>query len=267
MDAFEIIVPDTIKYPIVLSLPHIGTAFPEKISKQIKSELLPPDDTDWDLDQLYAFATELGIPVIKSVYSRWVIDLNRKPDGTPLYNDGRVITHACTTTDFNGNGIYMDERKLVAPEDVAERKRLYYDSYHDALQGLLNKVRTNFGVVLLWDGHSIRRNVPSISAAPFPDFIVGTNDGNAAPQALSALVGKQFQSNYHIEYNTLFKGGNITRHYGQPAKNQFVIQLEMSKDLYMKDNETCYDIQRAAPIQAQLKTLFIELGAALLKGF
>lgn len=264
MNAFEIIHPAKINYPIVLSLPHIGIAFPEKIAALIKPQLLPPDDTDWNLDLLYSFATELDIPVIKSKYSRWVIDLNRNPDGTPLYNDGRVITQACTTTDFNGNGIYIDERKRVPPEDVAERKALYFDSYHGALQHLLNKVRAIFGVVLLWDGHSIRRNVPSISAAPFPDFIVGTNDGNAAPQGLSELVGKQFQSNYQIEYNTLFKGGYITRHYGQPDKKQFAIQLEMSKDVYMSHNETRYNQQCAVPIQAHLKTLFIELGAALL---
>ena len=61
------------------------------------------DDTDWFLPNLYEFASAMGITTIKANYSRWVIDLNRNPNQMPLYNDGRLITGLCTTTDFLGD--------------------------------------------------------------------------------------------------------------------------------------------------------------------
>lgn len=265
MSPFEIVLPDSIQYPIVVSLPHIGTAFPESITTQLKTSMLPPDDTDWYLDQLYGFVTALGIPMIKSVYSRWVTDLNRNPDSSPLYNDGRIITHVCTTTNFQGSPIYRDEREVVADEEVLMRKALYFDPYHAALQTLLNKIKDRFGVVLLWDGHSIRRKVPGISATAFPDFIIGSNDNLSAPRWLLDKVAQLFELNYKsIAYNAPFKGGYITRIYGRPEKKQYAIQLEMSKDLYMRDNDTLYDPEKAASIQEKFLTVFTSTGAELL---
>ena len=79
--------------PILLSVPHCGTAFPDELVSQYKSDLIKnPDDTDWFVDKLYGFASDLGITTISAVYSRWVIDLNRHPESKPLYSDGRIIT-------------------------------------------------------------------------------------------------------------------------------------------------------------------------------
>lgn len=265
MQPFEINLPQQIRYPIVLSLPHIGTEFPQSISSQIKQHLLPPDDTDWYLDKLYQFASELNIPVIKAVYSRWVIDLNRHPDNQPLYQDGRIITDTCTATNFLGEAIYIDERIVVEPIDVTQRKIFYFDPYHHALTGLLEKVHHQFGVVLLWDGHSIRRSVPAISKTTFPDFIIGTNKGKTISTNLSAMVEKDLKHyGFSVASNHPFKGGYITRNYGKPKGKQYSIQLEMSKDLYLSNNETKYDNDKALSIQEMLKTIFTKLGEELL---
>src|SRR3712207_430138 len=81
------------KVPIILSVPHSGTEFPEELKAQYRPEMIEqPDDTDWFVHDLYNFAPELGITVIHAKYSRWVIDLNRDPTSEPLYNDGRIIT-------------------------------------------------------------------------------------------------------------------------------------------------------------------------------
>ncbi len=264
MQPFDINLPKTIRYPIVLSLPHIGTQFPHSIASQIKQHLLPPDDTDWYLDKLYQFATELEIPVIKSVYSRWVIDLNRHPDNQPLYHDGRIITDTCTATTFLGESIYADERIVVEPVDVAQRKLFYFDPYHNALSKLLEKVLHQFGVVLLWDGHSIRRSVSTISNTPFPDFIIGTNKGKTIPASLSSIVEKVLKQNgFEVASNHPFKGGYITRNNGKPKCKQYAIQLELSKDLYMSNDEMQYDEAKALPIQQMLKTIFTQLGDSI----
>src|SRR4051794_7711785 len=133
MDNFQIINPAGGASPIILSIPHCGTAFPDDILQEYKQELLPPDDTDWFVDQLYSFAAATGITIIYARYSRWVIDLNRNPNGQSLYNDGRLITALCPTTNFLGQPVYKDERHSVAPKEVQRRRSLYFDPYHNKI--------------------------------------------------------------------------------------------------------------------------------------
>ena len=83
---YRVTLPEAQRIPILLSIPHCGTAFPDEIKNDYIQDLIKaPDDTDWFVDQLYDFAPALGITVISAVWSRWVIDLNRNPDSKPLY--------------------------------------------------------------------------------------------------------------------------------------------------------------------------------------
>src|SRR5688500_10726528 len=108
---FSVISPSAKKIPMLISVPHCGTAFPDELKDQYKAEFIKdPDDTDWFVDKLYDFASDLGMTMISAEYSRWVIDLNRDPESKPLYTDGRIITGLCPTTNFLGENIYRDER-------------------------------------------------------------------------------------------------------------------------------------------------------------
>lgn len=265
-DIFSIQKPGTTLLPVVLSVPHAGTYVPEDIRTQLKPELLPPDDTDWIVDELYGFAFSLGIPLIRANYSRWVVDLNRNPDDTPLYQDGRVITALCTTTNFNGESIYKDERLSVSQSEIETRRQLYFNPYHERLQQLLDEVKQQFCTVLLWDCHSIRRYVPSIYPQPFPDLILGSNDEQSAslPLIHSALSSLR-NSHYSVSHNHPFKGGYITRHYGKPDKQQHALQLEMTKPLYMDNEEQHYDEQRAGSIRKLLINTLVSINQILLQ--
>ena len=253
MDIYKITRPKVQRIPILLSIPHAGTLFPEDLIDEYKPEMLPPDDTDWFVDQLYGFAAEMGISTISAMYSRWIIDLNRNPDSTPLYTDGRVITSLCTTSNFLGTPIYKDERTVVDLTEVQRRKALYFDPYQQKVQALLDELKTQFGQVLLWDCHSIRRHVPAIQTAVFPDLILGSADETSAAPSLINTARQNLSSTYQINHNTPFKGGYITRHFGQPNNNQHALQLEMSKNLYMDDTEIQYDQNRAQRVQHTLK--------------
>ena len=264
MSLFEITRPAEQLLPIVLSVPHAGTDFPTDLRTELKPGLLPPDDTDWFVYQLYDFATALGIPLLKANYSRWVVDLNRNPDSTPLYHDGRVLTGLCTSTTFLGEPIYLDERAEVAAAEIARRKALYFDPYHEALQQLLDETKARFGRVLLWDCHSIRREVPAIHAGPFPDLILGSADEtSAAPELIAAALRELGSGGYSLQHNTPFKGGYITRHFGRPAAQQHALQLEMSKDVYLDDAEQHYHEPRANQMRALLRQTLKNLGGIL----
>ena len=108
--------------PIIVSVPHCGTLFPDELKQEYKAELISaPDDTDWFVDQLYDFSIDMGITMIKSAYSRWVIDLNRDRHSHPLYTDGRIITGLCPVTTFLGEPLY---RCLLYTSDAATTERV-----------------------------------------------------------------------------------------------------------------------------------------------
>lgn len=263
MTLFDLTMPPTQRLPLVISVPHAGTGFPDDIRAELKPHLLPPDDTDWFVPRLYDFVTELGIPLLRANYSRWVVDLNRNPDSTPLYHDGRVLTGLCPTTTFLGEPIYRDERPRVAAAEVARRTALYFAPYHSALQRLLDQTRARFGRVLLWDCHSIRRVVRAIHAGPFPDLILGSADQTSASAALIGQALRQLGDGpYSLSHNVPFKGGYITRHFGRPEARQHALQLEMAKDVYMDGPEQAYDEARATEIRKILRRTLLALGHA-----
>ena len=262
---YKIIEPKGIKKPVLLSIPHSGTLFPKEIKNQYVPELIgQPDDTDWYLDKLYDFASEMGITVIQAIYSRWVIDLNRNPGNTALYDDGRIITSLCTLTDFLGNPIYRDHQYEPDKTEIERRKKTYFWPYHHKIHEQIQKIKDEFGQVLFWDAHSIRRNVKTIRKESFPDLILGDNDVKTANKNLINIALNQLGASYFkINHNHPFKGGYLTRSIGNPTQNIHALQLEMSKDLYMSDNETKYDNKKAESVKKLLMTTIQQLIAEL----
>jgi N-formylglutamate amidohydrolase len=265
MKPFNLIQATSGQVAIIVSVPHCGTFFPDEIRSDYKSNLITtPDDTDWFVDQLYDFAPAMGMTMMTAVNSRWVIDLNRDRDSKPLYNDGRIITELCPTKTFLGEPLYVDERKAVAQAEVDRRINLYYDPYHRKIQELIDGVKQRFGAVLLWDCHSIRQVVPTIQKEKFPDLILGSADQKSASQKLIDMALKNLSADkYSLNHNHPFKGGTITRSFGNPALNQHALQLEMTKVNYMNDSETKYDKSRADKMQELLKRTFGNLIEAL----
>jgi N-formylglutamate amidohydrolase len=258
---YTIIAPTGARSPILVSVPHCGTHFPEALKPLFRPEkIAQPDDTDWFVHQLYDFVGDMGITLIHANYSRWVIDLNRDPASKPLYNDGRIITGLLTTTDFFGEPIYKDENFQPSELQIAERIEHYYAPYHNKINELLNELKQSFDHVLLWDAHSIRKEVPTIRKEPFPNLILGDNDETTANKKLIAAALNHLESSeYGATHNFPFKGGYITRNFGQPEKGIHALQLEMAKTVYMDDSETKYHNERAEKARNLLRTIFTDL--------
>ncbi|MFM9837042.1 MAG: N-formylglutamate amidohydrolase [Cyclobacteriaceae bacterium] len=251
--------------PILISVPHCGTAFPDELKDQYKPELIQSlDDTDWFVDNLYDFAPALGITMITAHYSRWVIDLNRDPQSKPLYTDGRIITELCPTTTFLGEVLYGDRRKEVAQAEIERRVQQYYLPYHTRIEEELTRLKRKSGKVLLWDCHSIKQFVPTIRLEKFPDLILGDADGTSASKDLTqSSLDSLRASSFELSHNHPFKGGYITRHFGKPQENQHALQLEMTKVNYMDDEEKKYDTVRANKMRLLLENTFTKLSQQL----
>jgi N-formylglutamate deformylase len=262
---YNIIQATTKEIPILISVPHCGTAFPNELKDQYKPELIKaPDDTDWFVDKLYEFAPALGITMITAHYSRWVIDLNRDPQSKPLYTDGRIITELCPTTTFLGEALYNDERKEIRQSEIERRVQQYYLPYHTKVEQELTRLKNKFGKVLLWDCHSIKQFVPTIRLEKFPDLILGDADGaSASKDLIQSALDSLKASSFELSHNHPFKGGYITRHFGKPQENQHALQLEMTKVNYMDDNEKRYDAGRANKMRLLLENTLMKLSDQL----
>ncbi|MDZ7855176.1 N-formylglutamate deformylase [Sphaerotilus sp.] len=244
--------------PLLVSLPHAGTFIPETLRSAYTERALAVEDTDWHLDALYDFARELGAGLLMPRCSRYVIDLNRPPENTPMY-PGANNTELCPTRSFTGELIYRDGCAPDAAE-IDRRRAVYWQPYHDALAAELARLRALHGHAVLFDGHSIRAELPWLFEGRLPDLNLGTASGTScAPSLRAALSGVlASQSAFTQVVDGRFKGGYITRHYGQPAAQIHAVQLEMGWHCYMDDTPgapPAIDPTRAARVQPVLHAL------------
>ena len=242
--------------PLLVSLPHAGTRIPPELRASYVRRAEQVEDTDWHLDQLYAFVRGLGASLIVPHYSRFVIDLNRPPDNIPMYA-GANNTELCPTRFFTGDPLYRAGR---APDAAAinERRSRYWQPYHTALQGELARLKAEHGHAILFDGHSIRSELPWLFEGKLPDLNLGTASGaSCAPSLCTALqAALQAQSGFSHVVDGRFKGGYITRSFGRPAIGQHAVQLEMCWSTYMQETPPyAVDNARAAALAPVLHSL------------
>jgi N-formylglutamate deformylase len=221
---------------VLVSVPHVGTVIPDDLAPLYLPRALHVEDTDWHLEQLYAFATAMGAGLIVPRHSRFVIDLNRAPDNAPMYA-GANNTELCPTRFFTGEPIYRDGQAPDAAE-IARRRGVYWQPYHDALAGELARIRARHGHAILFDGHSIKSTLPWLFEGKLPDLNLGTANGSSCAPSLCAALSQVLASQQQFTQVTdgRFKGGHITRHFGQPAHGQHAIQLEMCWSTYMAEH-------------------------------
>ncbi|MEX2125368.1 MAG: N-formylglutamate deformylase [Woeseia sp.] len=240
--------------PVLISIPHDGRRMPPRIAARMTDAGLALPDTDWYVRRLYEFAKLSGATVVAAKYSRYVIDLNRSADDGVLY-EGQVSTGLCPLKTFAGDAIYR-EGETVSDRQKKRRIERYWQPYHAELADTIAHIKEQFGYALLWDAHSIRGAVPSLFEGELPDLNIGTNDGQSCPKTIEGAVAKVAAgSPYSLVINGRFKGGFITRHYGDPKNNVFALQLELAQRCYMNETTLRYDQKRAATLCTALSEM------------
>lgn len=243
------------RLPLLVSVPHHGTALPQDIAARLQPWARQVPDTDWHIARLYDFARQMGASIIVPYYSRYVIDLNRGEDDVSLY-PGQNTTGLCPLRGFNGEPLYLPGQ---APDEAEVRQRLdtYWRPYHQALQAELARIKAEHGRVLLWEGHSIKGEVPFLFDGRLPDLNLGTASGQSCHAATQARIEAVLaaQTGYDWVANGRFKGGHITRHYGQPANGVEAVQLEISQRCYMDEASFAWDDGKAAALRPLLEKM------------
>ena len=243
------------RLPLLISMPHAGLGLTQAVREGLVDQAQSLPDTDWHIPRLNAFARELGASVVAAEYSRFVIDLNRPDDDKPLYAGATTGLYPATL--FEGEPLFKHGK-----EPSADERKVYLEQiwrpYHETIQRELARLREAFGYALLWDAHSIRSLIPHLFDGKLPDFNLGTFNGASCDAELAErLQGAcaEAQGYSHV-LNGRFKGGHITRHYGNPAEHIHAVQLELAQSTYMEEVEPfAYREDLAQPTQAVLRAL------------
>lgn len=245
--------------PLLISMPHNGMEIPEPLLRTMTEAAASVDDTDWYLDRLFDFASEMGIGVLSPRYCRYVVDLNRAHDGRELY-PGADNTELCPTTRFDHEPLYpMDARPSA--KQVAARVARYYRPYHEALAAELARLRQLHGRLVLFEAHSIASRVPRFFDGQLPDLNLGTVDDTSCSPALTGVAARALG---HMPYthviNGRFKGGYITRAYGDPDAGVHAVQLEISQATYLDEQRPGdYNADKADALRPHLRELLSAL--------
>lgn len=240
--------------PLLVSFPHSSTYLPPDIAARMTDAARSLPDTDWHVPLLYKFLDAMGASRLEATHSRYVVDLNRPPDDQELY-PGQRKTGLVPTETFAGAPLYLEGRSPTADEVVARRK--FWQPYHDALAQELSRLKAIHGAVILWDAHSIESILPSLFEGRLPDLNLGTFDGKSCDEDIvEGVLAVAKSSGFSAVLNARFKGGYITRHYGDRKKGVQAIQLEMAQAIYMDEGPPfTYRPDRATKVTTAIRAM------------
>jgi N-formylglutamate amidohydrolase len=254
--------------PLVLDSPHSGNDFPADFGA-IVSEAELREAEDCFVDELYAAAHELGVPLLAATFPRTYLDPNRNAGDIDLeLIDGRwpweyrpsgkarIGKSLIWRTLEDGRPIYG--RKL-SPDAVRERIERFHRPYHEKLLEHLQAAHRRFGRVYHINCHSMRSVAGQQSedgaGSVRPDFVLGDRDGTTCEAAFTELVRCTLAGmGYRVTVNDPYKGVELIRAYSDPKAGRHSLQIEINKRLYM-DEKTLRKNPGFAKLQRDLGEL------------
>lgn len=253
--------------PWVFASPHSGRAYPSEFLKA--SALAAPlvrASEDAYVDELFAAAPCLGAPLVRAVFPRAYVDVNRHPlELDPDMFVGRLsqclqprspraAAGLGAVPRIVGDGLDLYDRPLPAAE--AERRlRRCHHPYHDALGAVLAETRAHFHTHILVDCHSM----PSAGHGHV-DVVLGDRFGSSCAGDVTDLVEAALRAEgLRVTRNTPYAGGYSTERYGRTAARGHAIQIELNRGLYLHEAT----VERRADFPA-LRTAMTRVMTALL---
>lgn len=235
--------------PIIYASPHSGRRYhPAFLNMSRLDRHALRQSEDGYVDLLFAGAPRLGAPLLKALFPRAYVDVNRARNELDprMFADDLPPTVDSRSSRVRA-GLGVVPRIVADGHDIYGRKLRYgearrrlaacYDPYHDALSGLIRETMTRFGCAVLIDCHSM----PS-SGAPFPtdepalDFVLGDRYGSSCSEAITSFVEQDLLSKgYTVSRNAPYAGGYVARAYGRPESGVHVLQIEINRALYLDE--------------------------------
>lgn len=221
------------KLPILLSIPHGGTKKPLELREHLcitDCDLF--DDSDPYVIEIYNLKDKVEHVVTTNI-ARSFVDLNRSIlDLPPTNPDGIIKSMTCYQ-----KPIYIKDQE---PDETLTNVLIekYYKPYHRTIQKNISEL----DLQLCLDCHSMASEAPLISPdgkkSKRPIFCLSNQDGKTCSKEIIELFAKSLckvfsLNNDEVKFNDPFKGGYITRTYGNNTVPW--IQIEMNRCLYLSE--------------------------------
>ncbi|RDE08387.1 N-formylglutamate amidohydrolase [Pelagibacterium lacus] len=260
--AFETIRPRRQVAPIVVNSPHSGRDYPDRFLKlsRLDETVIRHSEDAW-VDEIFARAPHMGLPLLRANFPRAYLDVNREPyELDPRMFRDPLPEHFNTSSPRIAAGLgtiarIVSEnrpiyREALTLEDALMRIEGIYKPYHKTLQTLLSETLSRFGVAILIDCHSMPR-LNRGNDRSVPDVVLGDRYGTTCAPVLMDTVETVFAAaGLNVARNRPYAGGHTTRAYGRPQYGIHAIQIEFSRHLYM--HELTLQKHRGFPLMQQL---------------
>lgn len=231
-------------WPVILSVPHAGRAYPPELSDDCRypaDRLLPLEDRLADLLVADAFAA--GFSGIVAHTPRAVIDLNRaERDMDPgMLTAPMDLPPILSAKARGGLGLVPRRtsalgdlwRRRFSPREIAERIEQHHRPYHAQIASMMDAAHQRFGMAILLDIHSMPPLQHDLPGNP-PHVIVGDRFGRTAGAILSEIAGAAFETDgLRVAFNIPYAGGHILERHAAPHKGRHAVQLEIDRRLYL----------------------------------
>jgi N-formylglutamate amidohydrolase len=278
MAPFAITAPRSWLQPAVFNSPHSGRHYPRGFlaASKLDAHTLRKSE-DCYIDDLFGFAPEAGAPLLKAIFPRAYLDVNREPyeldprmfaEELPGYaniSSVRVAGGLGTIPRIvsEGDEIYRGPIRL---SEALRRIEAIYRPYHRMLSDLIGRANEVFGNVLLVDCHSMPSSAcahSSVHCGKGVDIVVGDRHGAAcAEEITSALEDLLRSQGLRVVRNKPYAGGFITQNYGSPGHGRHALQIEINRAIYMDERR----LERTAGhlrVRNSLHKVFAELLPAI----
>jgi N-formylglutamate deformylase len=262
--------------PLVLDSPHSGVDYPPDFGHACDRQVLRQAE-DTHVEKLYDFAPQLGAAWIEALFPRSYLDANRntteidttllaEPWPDAVETDPAALAKVRLGKGLIGrptdDGMPIYERQLSVAEVRARIGRCWHP-YHGAVRAAIDAAHDRHGYSIHLNCHSMPA-IASSHATGHPgmvhaDIVLGDRDGTSADPRLSRAVGEHLQAlGYSVSYNHPYKGVELVRRYGDPARHRHSLQIEVNRKLYM-DEGTLELNEGFAALQRDLRSLIERL--------
>ncbi len=225
------------------------------------------------MDELYAAAPEMGVPLLAALWPRTYLDPNRNAGDIDLdliegawpgeyrpSGKARVGKSLIWRTLEDGRPIYA--RKL-SPDTIRQRIEGFHAPYHSAVRELIEKTAKKFGKSFHINCHSMRSVAGRMSddgeGNVRADFVLGDRDGTSCDPAFTERVRATLAGmGYQVKVNDPYKGVELVRAYSDPKAGRHSLQIEINKRLYMNER-TLQKSEGFGVLQKNLSSLLNEI--------
>ncbi len=247
-----------------LSIPHSGEKVPPEATwLQNLPEPILMCDVDRYVDRLYQpVVDELKLSRVKSDWHRYAIDLNRLPEDI---DEDSVAGNKNPSGKLRSMGlhwVHTTRGVRVLPKPISPSLhdflvQTYFQPFHDEIAEIYKFFRErNATKIYHLDMHSMPSKGTKAHLDPGEtraEIVISDLEGKSCELPFKDLVMEAYsEAGFQVKYNWPYVGGRVTSTYGQPSRGQHVVQVEISRALYMDEETKLLIPERATPLKERL---------------